>query len=570
MKLVSFSVTNYRSITKAYRLPIRQSLILIGPNNEGKSNILRALVTSLEVLSNLGRVRITKGRLRGPFLTGTIYDWPTDYPVSLQETKPDGESTFDLEFELTASEIADFGREVKSSLNGTLPIQLTMGSKLPGFKVIKKGPGGPALSKKAEQIARFVARRININYIPAVRTADSAHRVVQEIVAEQLATLENDLAFQQAVVAIEQIQMPVLRKISKNIEATLKEFLPNVKKVNVSIAQEERFRAFRRSIEIEVDDGTPTALERKGDGVQSLAALSLMRQVPEAGSTSRQLILAIEEPESHLHPFAIHQLKRVLIDIAKDNQVIMTTHCPLFVDRGSIKSNIIVHKNKAVPAKSVKEIRDILGVRAADNLQHAELILLVEGEEDRRSLAHLLPHSSSKLRDALAQGTLAIDSLNGGSNLAYKAGLVREALCVVHCFIDHDKAGLDASTKAEQEGVLTLADINFSTAQGMQESEIEDLYDVDLYSNSITNKYGVSTASPKFKGNQKWSVRMRETFKHQGKPWSDTIEAKVKAGISELIAANPSQALNAHKRSSFDALVASLESKLDQLSLSKG
>jgi hypothetical protein len=76
---------------QAYRLPIRQSVILIGPNNEGKSNILRALVTSLEVLSNLGRVRIMRGRLRGPLLTGTIYDWATDYPISLQETKPDGE-----------------------------------------------------------------------------------------------------------------------------------------------------------------------------------------------------------------------------------------------------------------------------------------------------------------------------------------------------------------------------------------------------------------------------------------------------------------------------------------------
>jgi predicted ATP-dependent endonuclease of OLD family len=275
-----------------------------------------------------------------------------------------------------------------------------------------------------------------------------------------------------------------------------------------------------------VDDGTPTALERKGDGVQSLAALSLMRHVPDSALSSRQLILAIEEPESHLHPFAIHQLKKVLTEIAKDNQVIMTTHCPLFVDRGSIKSNIIVHKNKAVPAKSVKEIRDILGVRAADNLQHAELILLVEGEDDRRSLTPLLQQSSAQLNIAITQGTLAIDSLNGGTNLAYKAGLVREALCLVHCFLDYDKAGLDASTKAEQEGILTLADINFSTAQGMQEAELEDLYDVNLYGNLLMNKYGVSTASPKFKGNQKWAARMRETFKHQGQPWSDTIEAQ--------------------------------------------
>ena len=47
MQLVSFSVTNYRSITAAYKLSVRQSTVLIGPNNEGKSNVLRALVTAL-------------------------------------------------------------------------------------------------------------------------------------------------------------------------------------------------------------------------------------------------------------------------------------------------------------------------------------------------------------------------------------------------------------------------------------------------------------------------------------------------------------------------------------------
>ena len=38
MQLVAFSVTNYRSITRAYKLPLRRSTALIGPNNEGKSN----------------------------------------------------------------------------------------------------------------------------------------------------------------------------------------------------------------------------------------------------------------------------------------------------------------------------------------------------------------------------------------------------------------------------------------------------------------------------------------------------------------------------------------------------
>src|SRR5689334_20571469 len=192
MQLVSFSVTNYRSITTAYKLPIGQSTVLIGPNNEGKSNILRALVTALGVLSNLSRIRIMQGRFRYAFSYEGAYNWKKDYPVTLQDKNPNGESIFNIEFELTDNEIDEFVNEVKSTLNGTLPIQLTLGQKDPGFHVLKRGPGAAALTKKAEAIARFVAKRIDINHIQAVRTASSAHRVVEEIVEKQLSAIEGD------------------------------------------------------------------------------------------------------------------------------------------------------------------------------------------------------------------------------------------------------------------------------------------------------------------------------------------------------------------------------------------
>src|SRR5690348_686209 len=169
MQLVSFSVENFRSITAAYKLPIKQTTILIGPNNEGKSNILRALVTSLEVLASFAGRRITpSGRIRY-LVAGESYNWSNDFPVSLQEKYPKGESVFDLEFRLDQDEIGEFYSEVKSNLNGNLPIRLTLGREDPGFKVVKKGPGGPALSRKAAAIANFVAKRININYIPVIR-----------------------------------------------------------------------------------------------------------------------------------------------------------------------------------------------------------------------------------------------------------------------------------------------------------------------------------------------------------------------------------------------------------------
>lgn len=534
MQLVSFSVSNYRSITTAYKLPIRQSTVLIGPNNEGKSNVLRALVTALEILQALSGRRISAGRLRSFRVDSQeTYYWPHDFPMSLQEKKPEGESVFDLEFRLTQNEVEAFAAEVGSSLNGTLPIKLTLGQREPGFRVVKKGPGGPALSKKAEKIANFVAKRININYIPAVRTADAAEEIVTRMVDRQLSAIESDPAYKAALAEVAKLQQPLLDRLSDGIRDTLKEFLPNVKQVNVGIPIEARYRALRRACEIIVDDGTPTHLARKGDGVQSLAALSLMRHASSDSVAGKQLILAIEEPESHLHPNAIHQLKAVLSEIARTNQVIMTTHCPLLVDRTTIKSNIIVHRNKAVAAKSVREIRDVLGVRASDNLQHSELILVVEGEGDRLALKALLAHHSKILASALHQGALGIESLQGGSNLSYKLSQIREALCLSHSFLDHDAAGLKSAEKARQDGLLTLADVHFTVCDGRKEAEIEDLYEIDLYSAMLQNKYGVSTQNPKFKGTGKWSDRLREAFKHQGKPWSDQVEARVKADVAE-------------------------------------
>src|SRR5690348_9198360 len=131
MKLVSFSVRNYRSIAKANQIEVGRSTVLVGPNNEGKSNVLRALVTAMEVLKAGSRPATSRGmKIYLPFSylrASRQYDWDEDFPIHLQSSKSDGVSTFSLDFELDDDEISDFRAQVGSSLNGTLPIQLELG-----------------------------------------------------------------------------------------------------------------------------------------------------------------------------------------------------------------------------------------------------------------------------------------------------------------------------------------------------------------------------------------------------------------------------------------------------------
>lgn len=588
MKLVSFSVENYRSIIKAHKIKLGQSTVLVGPNNEGKSNVIKGLVTAMAVLKHSTMLAPLRGsgrrenvvpvhaavsgkqhRLLMPALhvSGNVYDWENDFPISLQTPEPNGQSLFNLEFALDNLEIEEFRKDVHSSLNGTLPLQIAIDhSGRAAVKVAKRGRGGPALSAKSSTIARFVSERLEFEYIPAIRTAQSAEAVVNSMIERELALVEKTPEYTEAVAKIRELQKPILEKLSQSIKPTMQKFLPAIRDIEFEIADEDRVRALRRSAKMIIDDGSPTYLRYKGDGVQSLAALALMRHASKIGAAQKNFVIAVEEPESHLHPNAIHSLRTVLHELASEHQLVTTTHNPLFVQRSNLSANIIVNNNKAKPAKSIEEIRETLGVRAADNLRHAELVLLVEGEDDRVALTAILSSLSTQLQSALQGGSLALDSLVGGSNLSYKVGLIRDSLCTAHCFVDHDKAGKDGVQKAKLNGLLSDSDVTFASVLGLPESELEDCYNTEFYADAVQRAYRVSLQDPQFKSNKKWSERMHQVFIHQGQTWDDHIEAKVKSQIAALVAENPQAALNEHKKGCVEGLVSALEARMGEVS----
>ena len=564
MRLKSFTVQKYRSIISAKRIPMGKKTVLVGPNNEGKSNILRALITAMNILTRERSVRDPDLRRRSFMYGRRSYNWETDFPISLQAKHPNGQTVIILEFEFSADELDKFRDTVGSRLSGTLPLQIEIGRTDARVTVHKRGPGCAVLSRKSAPIAKFVTDRIDFQLIEAVRTAESAEEVVTGMVARELAPLEDDPEYKRALEKVEELQRPMLQNLSASIQKTLSQFLHDVKSVAIQIPEDARFRAMHRSCEIVVDDGTPTLLKYKGDGAQSLAALGIIRHASESGARGRHLVIAIEEPESHLHPNAIHELKRVIDELSEKHQVLLTTHNPLFVDRVVLANNILVRNNRGKPAVSIGQIRDILGVKASDNLRHAEMVLLTEGEDDGVAIAALLSHHSTVLRDALAQHTLAIETLAGGGNLAYKVGQVRESLCLCHALLDDDKAGRAAFEKARLQGLISDADVNFCMAQGLSESELEDLYDTSVYKELLLNKYRVSLDSPKFRSRRKWSDRMRDTFKHCGKQWNDRVESEVKSAVAQAVAAQPGAALNTHHKGSFDSLIAALERRIQE------
>ena len=558
MKLSDFSVVNYRSITTARKIKTNNMTVLVGKNNEGKSNILRALTLAMDIMKIYSKDPRSLQIAVRPYLKNH-YSWEKDYPISLQEKNPNGWSSIDLNFELDEQDILAIRSMTGIRLSGCIPVRVSTNGAAAKIDIPKRGTAAFADADNKKKIIEYVCFKIDFNFIPAVRTEYDALRVVDSLIEKSLETLDTNPDYINAMNKIEELQQGILDGISNQIIEPLQEFLQTVRNVQIHIQNERWSIAMRRNTEIIIDDGTPTPIQQKGDGIKSLTALAILN-IP--ARVDRVSVVAIEEPESHLHPESARQLYDTIMSLSQTHQIVLTTHSPLFVNRTNLKENIIVNDGKATPVKKIKEIRDVLGIHISDNLTNAEHALIVEGEDDKIALEKLLPSMSTKIKRAIQNGTFIIDYIGGAGNLPYKLSFYRNLQCKYHVLLDNDDAGRHAGSEAERQGLLDVRNVTYAICNGSPNAEIEDCYNKAVYENAILNEFGVNINVAEFRGNKKWSDRIAGCFLSQGKLWNDAMEKRVKLVVANEISEEVDTVLNEHKRSSMDALVTSLETLL--------
>ena len=531
--------------------------VLVGKNNEGKSNILRALTLAMDMMKMYASD--PRGLRFSPRYLKNYYDWERDYPLSLQVSQPDGFSSIDLDFELTDGEIADIRGLTGIMLTGNIPVRVSINSST--VKIDIANTETPAFSdtENKRKIIEYVCFRIDFNFIPAVRTENDALRVVGSLIEKELSDLEATQEYIDAIETISKMQQNVLDQISNRLITPLREFLPTVSSVQIHIQKEQRRISLRRYTEIIINDGVPTPIQQKGDGIKSLTALAMLNILSRG---DRMSVIAIEEPESHLHPESARHLYDTITALSNNHQVVLTTHSPLFINRSNLNENIIVDSGQAIPVKRIKEIRDVLGTRVADNLINAENILIVEGEDDKIILGKLLPCMSEHIRKAIQNGTFIIDDMGGAGNLPYKLSLYRSLQCKYHVLLDNDEAGRRAGQEAETQGLLNIRNTTYTICNGSPNAEFEDCLEKDAYKEAVFDEFGVRFDVSEFKSRKKWSDRVADCFYSQGKQWNDLWEKRVKLCVADALPADPLIALNQHKRSSIDALVTALNAMI--------
>jgi len=190
--------------------------------------------------------------------------------------------------------------------------------------------------------------------------------------------------------AIKKIIETKATQIGKDTIKKLEEMNPEIAKVlNPDISNKAWDSLF--SFSFNTDDGIP--VNKRGSGIRRLILLNYFRAEAERKNTrNRNIIYAIEEPETSQHPNHQNMLIKALVELSQKekNQLIITTHTPEIAKIVKDENLIFIEKieGQAQINKSetkLNEIAKTLGVMP----YLSRLVICVEGEFDIKFIKNI-------------------------------------------------------------------------------------------------------------------------------------------------------------------------------------
>ena len=349
-------IKNYLSL-RDVELPLKPLTVIVGPNASGKSNILSglALLRNLMVFEKPPSVEAIQnsfwagGAINMTFqLQAKVEGTPTVYDLVLQA---------EADNVVASEELLVEDRKVISIQNGegiVLEENTTNATKYKADKPALKSAGDYGNKPVTNALAEFIKEWRFYDFQPAV--------------------IRNNLASFSPVT--KELPEPVeLDYYGARLPALLSDWHKNTpedfRNVSKSLATSTNIRIDQRTIDgndqlclLEGYDN-PIPMWGASDGT-----LRLISHYALINQSELPPLIAIEEPERHMHPQALKHIANVLEQIAEQTQVIITTHNAQFLDAFSHETlsdflGVLFLRNRPGHGTEVINIEDIRGDRPA-------------------------------------------------------------------------------------------------------------------------------------------------------------------------------------------------------------
>lgn len=367
MRLTRIAIQNHSRL-QDLNLEIRQHLVLIGPNDAGKSSILRCLDLLLGATTARLYSKITFDDLRDPDRSFTV-------EVDLAEFSTDDKALYPDEIQIgeNGEESLTIRMEASFDANQTLAIQ-------------RFAP----LSGTGRQLSR--AQLLGVGW--TMLGADDGSRSIREDRHSMLDDMLHsvDLGHERATFdsLIDNIGLglrnsKVLDGLRNELADQLTRVLPvaigkdDLEFVPGALADNDVLSGVRLQVS---KAGVLRAVSEQSDGMRALFAIALYDLISGGAN-----MVGLDEPEIHLHPSSQRNLARLLQ--AGKNQKLLATHSPDIVSAFSSESIVSVRAGGVVVQPQVgflsADQRMVVRWWVRDRLEPltARHVVAVEGISDR-------------------------------------------------------------------------------------------------------------------------------------------------------------------------------------------
>ena len=393
LRLEQFTIRKYRSIEDiTIKMPKNKPLILFGPNNAGKSNILSAI-----------------DRILGEKYPTYIDVEDSDYFMRDKINNP----TIDINATFDSVYYTDRYKTQKSYNE----IFLTYGYRGQLNENLIHDGNGNKFSISNDARAKFQSflldadRSINFHfnysnkYSLLSKFNKSLHNSLTDDEKETLSRSYNDIlnVFEQKSEFYDMFSIfkdtveGSIKGFTHHLEADMSAYDPNnfAKNLRINACEGNEIRSFNEF----------------GTGEQQILLMAFAKAYMEAFQQN-DFLLILEEPEANLHPLAQKWLKKYIYDLCKSGlQIIISTHSPNFINPSNLEGLVRVYKeegitkSKQIDSKELEQVLIDTGVPkdkiSSDNLGDyfdlrlyaeqfeglfAETVILVEGLTEKLAL----------------------------------------------------------------------------------------------------------------------------------------------------------------------------------------
>lgn len=390
MRITRLRIENFRSIRRL-DVPLGETTVFIGPNNAGKTAILEALRIALT--SRWGQ-------------RGTGF---TDYDIHLAGDEEDPKESPGVAIELQTEEVqlGEWPEDVQGDLRQVVQLDPESGKHSITLRVTCAWdetarafePAWEFLNVDRQRLLGPAARRQNLDqfrrylpvfYLGALRDASDEFSTRSQFWGKLLRAIKIPAHLEsrvQRILGMVNRRLlkadPKLSEISETIADATKIAARNQKgDVDLSLVPLRAWDLLSKAgIVLRNDSNSPLLpLQRHGQGVQSLSVIFLFQAfvdhlLAKFYMAESAPVLALEEPETHLHPQAARLLWSHVNELP--GQKVVTTHSPYFVQHVPFRDLRIVRLTK-----QGTEVRQLPPAPSASGFPHSEALARLIGRSN--------------------------------------------------------------------------------------------------------------------------------------------------------------------------------------------